>query len=51
MIDFLIDINYNYEKEKNTRRYDSDEYAGRIKIAYRPQDNGTFYERLINGNF
>ena len=51
LIKSLITINYNYEKEKNTRRYDNDEYAGRIKIAYRPQDIGTFYERLINEEF
>ena len=51
LIKSLIDINYNYEKEKRTRHYDSDEFSGRIKIAYRPQDIGTFYERLINEEF
>ena len=51
LIKSLIDINYNYEKEKKTRHYDNDEYSGRINIAYRPQDIGTFYERLINEEF
>jgi hypothetical protein len=44
----LIEINYNYEKEKDTRRYDNDEFEGRIKIAYRPQDIGTYDERIID---
>ena len=47
----LIDIIYNYEKEKNNKLFDSDEFFGRIKIAYRPQDIGTFYERVINKEF
>jgi hypothetical protein len=44
----LIQINYNFEKEKNTRSYDNDEFEGRIKIAYRPQDIGTYNERMID---
>ena len=40
--------NYNYEKEKKVRRFDHDEYSGRIKIAYVPQEITTFYERLID---
>ena len=40
--------NYNYEKEKNVRHFDHDEYSGRIKIAYVPQEITTFYERLID---
>ena len=44
----LTDIIYNYEKERDTRHYDNDEFSGRIKIAYRPKDIGTFNERLIN---
>ena len=51
LIKSLIQINYNYEKEKNTRSYDHDEYAGRFKIAYRPQDIGTFDEKLINEDY
>ena len=48
LIKSLMQINYNYEKEKNTRSYDQDEYAGRFNIAYRPQDIGTFDEKIIN---
>lgn len=44
----LIQINYNFEKEKNTRSYDDDEFEGRIKIAYRPQDIGTYTERITD---
>ena len=51
LIKSLMQINYNYEKEKNTRSYDHDEYAGRFKIAYRPQDIGTFDEKLINEDY
>ena len=51
LIKSLIDVNYNYENEKKNRLYDSDEFAGRIKIAYRPQDIQTFYERIINPEF
>ena len=40
--------NYNYEKEKKVRHFDHDEYSGRIKIAYVPQEITTFYERLID---
>ena len=40
--------NYNYEKEQKVRHFDHDEYSGRIKIAYVPQEITTFYERLID---
>ena len=44
----LVQITYNFQKEKNTRSYDSDEFEGRFKIAYRPQDIGTYTERIID---
>ena len=42
--------NYRYEKEKNNRKIEKDEFSGRIKIAYIEQDIETFYERLIDEN-
>ena len=40
--------NYNYEKEKEVRNFDQQIFTGRIKIAYRPTDIETFYERIID---
>ena len=51
LIKSLIQIIYNYENEKNTRSYDNDEYLGRTKIAYIPQNIDTFDERLINEEY
>ena len=51
LIQSIIGIIYNYEKEKNTRKFDHDEFVGRINIAYRPQEIGTFDEKLINKEF
>ena len=51
LIQSIIGIIYNYEKEKNTRKFDHDEFVGRINIAYRPQEIGTFDEKLINEEF
>ena len=47
----LIKIIFDYKKESEIRSYDSKEYTGKIKIAFRPQDIGTFYEKLINLEF
>ena len=43
-----ITNNYNYEKEKEVRNFDQQIFTGRIKIAYRPTDIETFYERIID---
>ena len=51
LLQSLIKIIYNYEEEKRTRKFDNNEFLGRLKIAYRPQDIGTFDEKLINEEF
>ena len=51
LIKSLIKITFNFENEKNTRSYDNDEYVGRTKIAYIPQNIDTFGERLINEDY
>ena len=43
-----INCDGSYEKERNTRFYDSIDYKGRIKIGYRPQDMGAFSEKIEN---
>ena len=43
-----ITNNYNYENEKEVRNFDQQIFTGRIKIAYRPTDIETFYERIID---
>ena len=50
LIKSLIQIIYNYENEKNTRSYDNDEYLGRTKIAYIPQNIDTFDEIYKDNN-
>lgn len=51
LLQSIIQIIYNYEKEKKARNFDHDEAIGRIKIAYRPQEIETFDEKLINDEF
>ena len=40
--------NYNYEKEKEVRKFDQQIFSGRIKIAYRPSEIDTFYDRIMD---
>ena len=42
--------NYKYEKQREIRRNEKDEFSGRIKIAYIEHDIETFYERIIDEN-
>ena len=42
--------NYKYERQREIRRNEKDEFSGRIKIAYTEHDIETFYERIIDEN-
>jgi len=42
--------NYKYERQREIRRNEKDEFSGRIKIAYIEHDIETFYERIIDEN-
>ena len=48
LINSLVGIVGNFENESNSRYFDNNEFTGRIKIAYRPQDIATYDERIIN---
>ena len=48
IINSLIEIVSNFDNESKARYFDSNEYYGRIKIAYRPQDIATYDEKIIN---
>ena len=44
----LIRIVSNYENEVNARYFDSNEFTGRLQIAYRPEEISTTNERIKN---
>ena len=48
IINSLIEIVSNFDNESKARYFDSNEYTGRIKIAYRPEDIATYDEKIIN---
>ena len=48
IINSLIEIVSNFDNESKARYFDSNEYYGRIKISYRPQDIATYDEKIIN---
>ena len=48
IINSLIEIVSNFDNESIARYFDSNEYTGRIKIAYRPEDIATYDEKIIN---
>jgi len=48
IINSLIEIVSNFDDESKARYFDSNEYTGRIKIAYRPEDISTYDEKIIN---
>ena len=48
LINSLIGIVSNFKNESDARYFDSNEFTGRIKIAYRPQDIVTYDERIKN---
>ena len=48
IINSLIEIVSNFDDESKARYFDSNEYTGRIKIAYRPEDIATYDEKIIN---
>ena len=51
LINSIIGIVSNYEEEKNSRRFDNNEFTGRIKIAYRPQDIVAYDEKIENPDY
>jgi hypothetical protein len=48
IINSLIEIVSNFDNESIARYFDSNEYTGRIKIAYKPEDIATYDEKIIN---
>jgi hypothetical protein len=48
IINSLIEIVSNFDNESKARYFDSNEYTGRIKIAYKPEDIATYDEKIIN---
>jgi hypothetical protein len=40
--------NFNYENERQVRNFNQQIFSGRIKIAYRPSEINTFYDRIID---
>ena len=51
LINSLIGIVSNYEDEKKSRHFDNNEFTGRIKIAYRPQDIVAYDEKIYNPDY
>ena len=51
LINSLIENLDNFENENKSRFFDNNEFTGRIKIAYRPQDIATYDEKIINPDY
>ena len=50
-INSLIGIISNYENENKSRYIENNEFTGRIKIAYRPQDISPHDEKIKNSDY
>ena len=51
LINSIIGIVPNYDNEMKARQFDTNEFTGRIKIAYRPQNIVAYAEKIDNPDY